>query len=260
MSQIYQRTIGQGQPIVLVHGWGMHSGVWGDFAEQLAQHYQVICVDLPGHGKSGAIDKFNLVTVAAALVQAISVKNACWLGWSLGATIVLEVAKCYPDKVSHLVLLAGNPCFIQQIGDKGEQWPGMPVGQFDLFSQRLQKDEKATLLQFLSLQVYGLKDMKNYLNSLRQKMANHLLPCRDILHSALAVLKHSDLRPHLATITQPMLWLLGEQDSLVPAQLGLYLDKYPTIQVHIVKDAGHIVFLSHTSLTVAAVIAFLGQI
>ena len=51
MVKIYQYSIGQGPTIVLVHGWAMHSGIWQDFAEQLAKQYQVICLDLPGHGQ-----------------------------------------------------------------------------------------------------------------------------------------------------------------------------------------------------------------
>ncbi|MBS4051006.1 MAG: pimeloyl-ACP methyl ester esterase, partial [Methylomonas sp.] len=34
----------------MLHGWAMHTGVWRDFARRLAEYYQVICVDLPGHG------------------------------------------------------------------------------------------------------------------------------------------------------------------------------------------------------------------
>ena len=45
MTKIYHQTFGKGKPIVLVHGWAMHSGIWQDFARQLAQQYQVTCID-----------------------------------------------------------------------------------------------------------------------------------------------------------------------------------------------------------------------
>jgi len=38
--------------VVLVHGWGMHSGVWEDVAEALIDHHRVTVLDLPGHGYS----------------------------------------------------------------------------------------------------------------------------------------------------------------------------------------------------------------
>jgi len=43
---------GSGAALLLIHGWGMHSGMWGQVAEQLARSYRVHRVDLPGHGYS----------------------------------------------------------------------------------------------------------------------------------------------------------------------------------------------------------------
>ncbi|MEO8342292.1 MAG: alpha/beta fold hydrolase, partial [Gallionella sp.] len=44
-----------GAPLLLIHGWGMHGGMWGGVAEKLAQHFPVLAVDLPGHGQSAAM-------------------------------------------------------------------------------------------------------------------------------------------------------------------------------------------------------------
>ncbi|MDP1716716.1 MAG: alpha/beta fold hydrolase, partial [Burkholderiales bacterium] len=43
---------GSAAPLLLIHGWGMHGGMWGGVAEKLAQHFNVYAVDLPGHGYS----------------------------------------------------------------------------------------------------------------------------------------------------------------------------------------------------------------
>ena len=43
---------GSGAPLLFIHGWGMHGGMWGGVAEQLAEHFRVLAVDLPGHGFS----------------------------------------------------------------------------------------------------------------------------------------------------------------------------------------------------------------
>ena len=111
MTKIHLETFGVGKPIVLVHGWAMHTGIWREFAKQLAQNYRVTCVDLPGHGRSEAIDPFTLERISTELVDAIPEQNCCWLGWSLGAAIVLDIAARYPERVSSLILLAGNPLF-----------------------------------------------------------------------------------------------------------------------------------------------------
>jgi len=49
---LYVRTLGQGTDLVLVHGWGMHSGIWEDVIEALVDDYRVTYLDLPGYGYS----------------------------------------------------------------------------------------------------------------------------------------------------------------------------------------------------------------
>ena len=52
MAAMHVESHGSGAPLVLIHGWGMHGGVWDNVVPQLAQHFSVHCVDLPGHGYS----------------------------------------------------------------------------------------------------------------------------------------------------------------------------------------------------------------
>jgi len=47
---LHVEVTGQGEPLVMLHGWGMHGGIWSDTVAQLAHEYEVHNVDLPGHG------------------------------------------------------------------------------------------------------------------------------------------------------------------------------------------------------------------
>jgi pimeloyl-[acyl-carrier protein] methyl ester esterase len=164
MTNIHIEIFGEGKPIVMAHGWAMHSGIWRPFAQQLAHHYQVICVDLPGHGRSGPIGPFTLGRISDALYGEISSclqTGACWLGWSLGASVVLDMADRHPEWVSSLVLLAGNPLFLND----GQGWPGMKAQLLDDFAGQLDSNCQATLLRFLSLQVNALPEQKKMLQS-----------------------------------------------------------------------------------------------
>ena len=49
---LHVEVTGQGKPLVMLHGWGMHGGIWGDTVRRLAQDFEVHNVDLPGHGAS----------------------------------------------------------------------------------------------------------------------------------------------------------------------------------------------------------------
>ncbi len=127
----------QGKPIVLVHGWAMHTGIWREFAKQLAQNYRVTCIDLPGHGRSEAIDPFTLERISDELVDAIPDPSSCWLGWSLGATVVLDIAARYPE-AGIFADFAGGESLVHRRGDRPVArdanrmaWHGCPLaGRF----------------------------------------------------------------------------------------------------------------------------------
>ncbi|RIZ70694.1 MAG: pimeloyl-[acyl-carrier protein] methyl ester esterase [Methylococcales bacterium] len=253
MINLHQQTFGTGKSIVLVHGWAMHSGIWHDFAMQLAQHYQVTCIDLPGHGHSDNLDNFTLEQVADALVDAVADKQSCWLGWSLGATVVMEIAKRYPERVNSLILLAGNPHFTCT-----EQWPGMKVDLLEAFSEQLTLDAPATLLRFLSLQVAQLPDYKVLLKNIKTAIMARATPNLDTLQGGLTILKQADLRPALAAAQMPILLLLGTRDTLVPIAVGEAIkDLAPTIQIVVIDKAGHVPFLSHPQIVLETITQFM---
>lgn len=241
MTTLHHRTFGQGKPIVLVHGWAMHSGIWAEFAEQLAQHYQVTCIDLPGHGYSEKCDAFTLETISQVLVDSVPDEASCWLGWSLGATVVLDIARRFPNRVNSLILLAGNPLFI-----KTDEWNGMKWSVLEEFAKQLTENCQATLLRFLSLQVKNLPDYKTVLKTLKLALAQCKSPDEETLLGGLAILKHADLRMVLADIKVPVCFILGAHDTLVPMAVGEnLLQLNSAIKLNIFDKAGHVPFLSH---------------
>jgi len=253
MINLHQQTFGTGKSIVLVHGWAMHSGIWLDFAMQLAEHYQVTCIDLPGHGHSDNLDSFTLEQVADALVAAVPDKQSCWLGWSLGATVVLDIARRYPERVNSLVIVAGNPHFTGT-----EQWPGMKVDLLEAFAKQLLVDGTTTLLRFLSLQVAQLPDYKMLLKTLKTAIMACATPNLDTLQGGLSILKQADLRPALAAAQMPILVLLGTRDTLVPIAVGEAMQALaPAIQVVVIDKAGHVPFLSHPQIVLETIANFM---
>ncbi|NOS87325.1 MAG: pimeloyl-ACP methyl ester esterase BioH [Methylococcaceae bacterium] len=248
MPPLHQQTFGSGPPLVLVHGWAMHSGIWQNFALHLAKHYQVTCIDLPGHGLSAPLANFTLSAVSDALVAAITTPHSVWLGWSLGATIVLDIAQRYPERVKAALLLAGNPHFTES-----PVWPGMNPRVLDSFAEHLQADSTATLVRFLSLQVNNLDNAKTLLKTLKQAILSRPAADAASLQGGLNVLKHSDLRTAFATNPQPTAVILGAWDTLVPISVGDAMQQLaPHRQITRVEKAGHALFLSHPDTIVQA--------
>jgi pimeloyl-[acyl-carrier protein] methyl ester esterase len=257
MSGVYAQTIGAigaGKPLALVHGWAMHSGVWGGFAVELAKHCKLILVDLPGHGRSEPARPFSLPTIAAQLVAAVADEHCSWLGWSLGAQVVLQIAADFPERVDKLILLAGTPCFVAK-----SDWPGMKENVLDKFAELLQLEGEDTLLKFLSLQVKDIDTAKSVLTSLRAALASTPLPDQLTLQEGLQILKNADLRQEMATIKQPMCAILGGLDTLVSPKTGVAMQQLlPSMQLHRIERAGHTPFLSHSGQVVELIRRFTG--
>jgi pimeloyl-[acyl-carrier protein] methyl ester esterase len=228
---------GSGPELVMVHGWGMHSGVWSDWAEELSRWFRVHLVDLPGHGNSPYDCGTQLADWAAAVAQ-VTPSDAWWLGWSLGGLVSLRAAGACPRKVRGLVLLATTPRFVASSG-----WSSaVDATIFEQFAQQLYTDAERTLTRFLSLQVRSAEGGGATLRELRSRLNTRPQPLKRALRDGLGFLQRSDMRGVLEDAKVPVFWMLGEHDTLVPAGVRAQFSNIPWA---IIEGAGHAPFLSH---------------
>jgi len=110
----YYRTGGNKPPLVLVHGITDDGLCWSPVAEVLAWNYDVIMLDMRGHGKSDAPDSgYTLKTLAlelAGLIQQLKLEKPVVLGHSMGAITTLVFAGLFPE-VPGAILLEDPPAF-----------------------------------------------------------------------------------------------------------------------------------------------------
>lgn len=234
-------TTGAGPDLALIHGWGMHGGVWDGVREVLAQRFRLHIVDLPGYGASPALEPGTLGnlarTVAAALPDKIQV-----CGWSLGGQVALEMARLFPEKLASMVLVGTTPCFTVREG-----WPSAVPREVLLeFAAALETDYEGTLKRFLALQARGDDEVKMVLKRLRDGLFAKGRPDVAVLRAGLAILLESDLREPAATIKTPTLLLHGERDLLAPLAAARWLaERMPAARLEVVAGAAHAPFLSH---------------
>lgn len=252
---LHVETSGSGAPLVLLHGWGMHGGVWADVAQKLAEDFQVHSVDLPGNGASAALPETNL----DALVQVLSARfgeplSVC--GWSLGGQVALHWAAREPDKVRRLILVASTPCFAER-----EDWAfGMESAVLEKFAAELEVNHAATLRRFISLQLRGSENERELLMLLRERLFNRGEPDMRALRGGLDILRDADQRAELQCIRQPTLVVAGERDKLtVPAASRYMAQAMPTARMVEVAGAAHAPFLSHAEIFVEHVKRFLHE-
>jgi pimeloyl-[acyl-carrier protein] methyl ester esterase len=243
----------RGAPLLLIHGWGMHGGMWGGVAEKLAQYFPVLVVDLPGHGQSAAMAHYDLDRVVDILsAQFGGQLNVC--GWSLGGQVALRWAMRYPQQVQRLVLVASTPCFVRL-----DDWRyALSVEILEEFAVNLQQNYALTLKRFLSLQMRGSEQEREILAILRDELFSRGKPDLTTLQAGLEILRISDLRAALPEVEQATLVLAGERDTLIPLQATQYLaQQMPNAELVKIKGAAHAPFLSHPEEFVGHMVKFL---
>lgn len=250
---------GNGAPLLLIHGWGMHGGMWGGVAERLAEHFRVLAVDLPGHGFSAGSGEWEvgdshpfphlpLTThhlLLDFLVDQLSAQfdePLAVCGWSLGGQIALRWALRHPQQISRLALVASTPCFVRRPG-----WDcAMAEETLAEFAAALQQDYALTLRRFLALQVRGSERERELLAALRGALMSRGEPDLGALQAGLEILRDCDLRGVLPGIHQPALVVGGERDTLTPPQAAHYLAaQLPDARLAVIEGAAHAPFLSH---------------
>jgi pimeloyl-[acyl-carrier protein] methyl ester esterase len=237
-------------PIVLLHGWGLNSGVWQPLLELFNQNnkhnFQVITIDLPGFGFNSGVDiePYSLANICHYIEQVID-QPAIYLGWSLGGLIATEMALKYPEKVLALITVASSPYFVEQGNDN---WPGIKQSVLESFHSQLAQDTAKTISGFLKIQAMGSPHIRQDLKLITQLVMAEALPSQKTLTDSLALLSHCDLRQNLTTIEKPFLRLYGRNDSLVPKAVVTNINQLvPNSDQHIFEHASHAPFISHLS-------------
>lgn len=238
---LHVETLGAGDDLVLLHGWGMHGGVWDAVKPLLAAHFRLHLVDLPGHGASSPLTPATLENLAEAVVAAVP-PRAHWCGWSLGGLVALTAARRFPQRIGKLALVAATPCFVQR-----DDWRcAMPAPTLRAFAGALENAYEDTLKRFLALQARGDEAAKGVLRALREHLFARGCPDPAALRDGLEVLLSTDARPWMAEVTHPVLIVHGERDQLVPSPAASWLaDALPNARLAVFPNAAHAPFLSH---------------
>jgi pimeloyl-[acyl-carrier protein] methyl ester esterase len=251
--QLYTQTSGAGPDLVLVHGWGLHGGIWGRFVPLLDAHFRVTCVDLPGHGRSDWQGEKTLDAMTEAVLS-VAPAAAAWLGWSLGGLVAARAALLAPEKVVALVMLASTPCFVRKPDWQRAMLPAL----LDTFAAELAQDYVRTLNRFLALQVRGSEGYGEVLKTLRALLLVHGEPNAAGLRAGLEVLRTTDMRSSLGDIGCPTLLLLGERDTLVPVSTGQAVcELFPAARLQVIAGAGHAPFIAQPEVVAGRITDFL---
>ena len=242
---LFIETHGRGPDVVLLHGWGLHGGVFDRVAANLANDFCVHRVDLPGHGASAAAAVFHPDPIAAELAARFPLPVHV-VGWSLGGLIAQHWAARHPALVKSLALIATSPRFVRD-----DSWPhAQQRSAIESVGASLDTAFELTLERFLALQMLGAPAARQTLADLKAQLFSHGRP--QGLLPALACLLAADARELAASIHCPVGLFFGARDAITPIGAGRWLaDALPDATLYEFAHASHAPFLSHEAEFIA---------
>jgi pimeloyl-[acyl-carrier protein] methyl ester esterase len=249
---LYVEQFGQGPDLVLLHGWGMHGGVWHGVCDALAQTHRVHVIDLPGMGHSATCDPYTLVHLAQVVAGQMPARAAV-CGWSLGGQVAMQLALDHPEKVDSLWLVGSTPRFVNQ-----PDWRnGIAADVFREFAAQIAADYHPSMGRFLGLQAFGGDSTRQQMRELREQFAARPAPSPEVLQQALRILLETDLRADISRLTLPTLIIHGNRDTLAPVAAAHWMAaQLPHAQFKEISGASHAPFLSHPSAFLEAAAQF----
>jgi 2-hydroxy-6-oxonona-2,4-dienedioate hydrolase len=113
--RIHYNEAGTGYPLIFLHGTGPGATGWSNFSQNiaLANRYRMIMVDCPGWGRSdelapGGPRSDILADAVKAMMDALNIEKAAFVGNSMGGSITVEFASRFPDRISHIITMGAG--------------------------------------------------------------------------------------------------------------------------------------------------------
>jgi 3-oxoadipate enol-lactonase len=253
---IYYESHGDGEPLLLINGYGQYSGHWAALIPRLSKDYRVISFDNRGTGRSDKPEVPYTMKMMAAdakgLLDAIGVDRAHVFGVSMGGMIAQEFALNYPDKVMSLIL----GC--TQCGGKQSVLPTQEAMAV-LFGPEMAKlpveqmaRETAPWLWTKEFIDRNPKAVDLYV----EITSKYPTPIQGFACQAQALMGHNTYE-RLPQIKAPTLVIAGDADRLIPAENSKILaSRIPGAELVMLKNAGH-GFFSETPESTKAILDFL---
>ena len=232
--EIAYERVGEGPPLVLVHGAAVDSRMWRPQLAALADEFTVVAWDEPGAGRSSDVPgDFALADYAdclAALIGALELGPAHVAGLSWGGSVALELYRHRPELVATLLLVdtyAGWKGSLpeEEVRDRVEGLRQMLTAADHLFDPTLP----------------GLfaGDPPAEFVALLEAMAGDVRP--DSVRTALLVMAEADQRDLLPRIAVPTLLIWGERDARSPLSVARQFEEaVPGAKLVVIAGAGHV--------------------
>ncbi|TYR82045.1 2-succinyl-6-hydroxy-2,4-cyclohexadiene-1-carboxylate synthase [Priestia megaterium] len=247
----YVEIIGEGEPLLLLHGFTGSSQTWRTLSTRWASHYQVISIDIIGHGKTDSpleIEPYRIeemVKILYGLIQHLALQDVNIVGYSMGGRLALSFACTYPDYVKALVLESASP------GLKSEQEMLLRKQADNELAETIQKGGIEQFVQYwedTSLFHTQKKLPPSIQAEIRQERLNQ---CEVGLANSLRGMgtgAQLSLWKHLHKVNLPVLLITGELDEKFCRIGKEMVNLFPCVHHEVVFQTGHAIHVEQPEI------------
>ncbi len=239
------REMGEGPPVVLVHGYPLDGAMWSGVARALAPRFRVLKPDLPGRGETAAPSEGRIEDYAdfvGAILEALS--SPCGVaGFSMGGYVSLALARRRPQALAALALVDTRASADDDAGKakRDEAIATVRAAGVDPIAE-------AMLPRLLAAASLSRADLVERVRRIMQRQKPETVAA-----DLAAMRDRSDSRGFLPAIAVPTLVVVGELDALTPpADSTAMVEAIPGARLVVVPAAGHLTPMERPGAVAAA--------
>ncbi|MCB9757593.1 MAG: alpha/beta hydrolase [Candidatus Omnitrophica bacterium] len=234
---------GQGPTLLFLHGFGVNHRIWRQQSKYFSEHYQVIALDLPGHGQSDwqEVTLQCMAQDVEFLLQHLNCSEVGIIASSFGGLVALKLFELNKGRVKFFVFAGSQPKFCRS--------PDYPFG---LEAQRIHKLANQLNSDYPSMVHIFFRSLFT-----RQERATRRfrwiqtfkkfedVPSQAALLNVLKILEQADLRTVFYALQLPVLFVNGTEDYICQRDFYEGLEqKMTSARFHWFERCGHFPFLS----------------
>lgn len=223
-ATLYYDEIGDGKPLLFIHGWSLSSQIWLRQKEYFASRYRCIVFDLRGHGRSlPSCSGYGIEVLAAdvaLLFDHLGLSDVTLCGWSLGSLVALAAYPAVRERLASLVLVSGTSKYCS-----AADYPyGLPPKEPRSLSLLVRRNPRKAMDGFLQRMFCAEEQSERRFEEFVKEVLPELpAPSETVLVPVLQTLETADMRSVLATISEPALLIHGAHDVICPADASRFM-------------------------------------
>lgn len=234
MELLNYKRLGQGQPLIILHGFLGSLDNWLTLGKRFAENYDVILVDQRNHGKSFHSDDWGYDEMTADLenlIEALELENPIILGHSMGGKTVMQYAAFYPQQIDKLIVADIGPKAYPVHHD--QILAGLKAIPVDKIQSRQEADDMlAKYVREESTRVFLLKNLKRSADGFDWKM--NLPVLADQIEEVGKALNY-----HLPIETETLFIRGGSSNYILDDEWEDIEEIFPNAELETIEQAGH---------------------